>query len=245
MEEQIEKIMDELCDVVSTVEYCMGKARACFAGGEMELGKAYLVAMCREIGNYEEMIAFEELTELWEQYRPLVADLIEESVVVNGIRAKAPAECSKTIGEILAMEDDDLLTELSDHVGELSGMGNSLECLNKWERTFYYGDELCMELNSGGFEGYLYYHGTHFEKACQAVGEFGAAEMAGLLETVRAKFPRGRVPKSESAIQNAMDKLEEKGVDFEDEDDRYYQGAERDLLDRMAAWVRANGKRFR
>ena len=73
----------------------------------------------------------------------------------------------------------------------------------------------------------------------------GATGMEALLEDVRAKFPRGRVPKSEEAIQNAMDKLEDKGIDFEELDDRYYGGIEREFLERTTAWVRANGKRFR
>lgn len=245
METRIEQVTQALCDVRNVTEYCMERAQACFAAGDTEYGKAYLVAMCRTISNYEESLEINELTELWTRYRPLVAELIPESVVFNGVSPKTPAQCSIPIRDILGKGDDELLTELSDHVGELSGMGASLGVLNRWERTFYYADELCMELNSGGFEGYLYYHGTHFEKACCSVREVGAAEMSALLEAVRGKFPRGRIPKSEEAIQNAMDKLEDRGIDFEAEDDRYYGTAERELLDRLAAWVRANGERFR
>lgn len=245
METLIERIEDELSDIRDTIGYCMEKAGRCFDGADLEFGKAYLIAMCRTISNYEEIIELEELTEQWERYRPLVAEWIPASITVNGSRAKAPSECAMTIGQILEMEDDDLLTELSAHIGELSGMGDSLGSLNKWERAFYYADELIMEVNSGGFEGYLYYHGTHFDKSRQAFREMGANEMESLLDAVQAKFPRGKVPKSEGAIQNAMDRLEDRGVDFEDEDDRYYGGAECKLLDRMAAWVRENGKRFR
>ena len=42
-----------------------------------------------------------------------------------------------------------------------------------------------------------------------------------------------------------MDRMEEKGVDFEAEDDCYYGGTERELLKRLTAWVRSNGKKFR
>ena len=42
-----------------------------------------------------------------------------------------------------------------------------------------------------------------------------------------------------------MDRMEEKGVDFEDEDDCYYGGTERELLERLTAWVRNNEKKFR
>ena len=42
-----------------------------------------------------------------------------------------------------------------------------------------------------------------------------------------------------------MDRMEEKGVNFEAEDDCYYGGAEGELLERLTAWVRNNEKKFR
>lgn len=149
------------------------------------------------------------------------------------------------IADILALPDEEILTELSNHLQELTGNGEVIQALNKWERTAYYVDELCMEVNSGGFEGYLYYHGTHFDKACKALEQMGATEMTALLNRVRAKFPRNRIPKAADSIQNTMDRMEEKGVDFEAEDDCYYGGAEKKLLAKLTGYVRENGKHFR
>ena len=42
-----------------------------------------------------------------------------------------------------------------------------------------------------------------------------------------------------------MDRMEEKGVDFEAEDDCYYGIAEGELLERLTAWIRNNEKKFR
>ena len=69
--------------------------------------------------------------------------------------------------------------------------------------------------------------------------------MTALLDAVAAKFPRGKVPKSLDAIQNALEKLEDRGVDFEDQDDAYYNGAESEFLPKLQAWVLANKKHFR
>ena len=213
--------------------------------GEEEAARESPLALCREIRNYEEAIEINGLTALWEKYRHLVQGLVEPSIRVITNRIKTPGECDLQIADILALPDEDILTELSNHLQELSGDGDMIQGLNKWERTAYYVDELCMEVNSGGFEGYLYYHGTHLDKAYKALEQMGAAEMTALLDRVRAKFPRNRIPKAADSIQNTMNRMEEKGVDFEAEDDCYYGGAERELLAKLTAYVRENGKHFR
>ena len=138
-----------------------------------------------------------------------------------------------------------MLIALSEHVGEMSGCGEELNYLNKWEKTFFYLDELSMEVNSGGFDSYLFHHGEHFPKARKALDDLDAPGMTALLDAVAAKFPRGKVPKSLDAIQNALEKLEDRGVDFEDQDDAYYNGAESEFLPKLQAWVLANKKHFR
>ena len=213
--------------------------------GEEEAARTSLINLCKAIRNYEEAIEVNGLTALWEKYRHLVQGLVEPSIRVMAARLKTPGECDMQIADILTLPDEDILTELSNHLQELSGDGDMIQGLNKWERTAYYVDELCMEVNSGGFEGYLYYHGTHFEKAYKALEQMGATEMTALLDRVRAKFPRGRIPKATDSIQNTMDRMEEKGVDFEAEDDCYYGGAERELLAKLTVYVRENGKHFR
>lgn len=213
--------------------------------GDVESGRACLVALCRSIDNYEESIEWNSLTAVWEKYKYLVEGLVPPSVRVMSCRIKTPAECEMSIGEILALPDEELPDALSGHLQELSGDGVSIQSLNKWERAAYYVDELCMEINSGGFESYLYYHGTHFEKAYKSLEQMGAEQMTALLDRAREKFPRKRVPKSEDAIQNAMDRMEEAGVDFEDEDDLYYGTAEGELLEKLTAFVRENAKHFR
>lgn len=222
--------------------------------GNTKVGIHYLIWLCTEVADFEVQLAAYNLIEVWEKYKYLVADKVTESVVdkdqesVASIpipQPKHPSECSQTIAQILSLPEADLLSALSSHLGEMTANGAVLNCLNKWERNVYYANEMCMEINSGGFEGYLYYHGTHFTKACKVFEQIRADQMVHLMAQIQNKFPSGRIPKSEGAIQNAMDCMEDDGIDFDDEDKIYYSSAEKELLDRLLTYVKGNQKHFR
>lgn len=222
--------------------------------GNTKAGINYLVWLCTEVANFENQLAMYNLTEIWEKYKPLVADKVtasgasKEQKPVAGIpipQPKHPSECSQAIAQILSLPEADLLSALSSHLGEMTANGADLNCLNKWERNFYYADEMCMEVNSGGFEGYLYYHGTHLTKARKVFEQIGADQMIHLIVQIQNKFPNCCIPKSEDTIQNAMDRLEDKGIDFDDEDKIYYSSAEKELLKQLLIYVKENEKHFR
>lgn len=196
--------------------------------GETEAGTALLRKLCTEtVDNYEEAIAHNGLTTVWETWRHLVA----------GCVSPAPA-CSRRIEEIWGLPEEEILPALSEHLGEQTER-------NRWEQTVFYADELVMEVNSGGFAGYLYYSGEHFAKAQTAFEELQVDEMRQLMERLQNKFPRGHVPKDLNSIQNALDKLEEAGIDFEAEDAFYYDTAEPDLLKKLLAFALQNKEYFR
>lgn len=222
--------------------------------GNTKAGINYLVWLCTEVANFENQLAMYNLTEIWEKYKPLVADKVTASGASNEQepvasipipQPKHPRECSQTIAQILSLTETDLLSALSTHLGEMTANGAYLNYLNKWERDFYYVDEVCMEVNSGGFEGYLYYHGFHFTKAYQSFGRIGADQMLLLMDRIKCKFPRSCIPKSEEAIQAVMDRMEEDGIDFDDEDEIYYSSVEKELWDRLLIYVKENEKHFR
>ena len=215
--------------------------------GMQDEGIAYLIKLCTEtVDNYEESLGFHELTEVWNRYKHLVEGKVPPSIAFNsGPQPLSPAECSQSIEDIFALPEDDMLIALSQHLDEMSGAGEELNYLNKWERCFYYLDELSMEVNSGGFDSYLFQHGEHYHKARKALENLDAPEMTALMDAVAAKFPRGKVPKSMDAIQNAMEKLEEKGVDFEAEDEAYYTRVECEFLDALLKYILENRKHFR
>ena len=215
--------------------------------GAQEEGVAYLIKLCTEgPSNYEESIGFRELTDVWNKYKHLVDGLVPPPTsIYSGPRPLSPDECSRPITDILALPEDDLLTALSEHLNEMSGCGTEMNYLNKWERNVFYLDELSMEVNSGGFDSYLFHNGEHFSKARKALDSLDVPGMTALLDAVAAKFPRGKVPKSMDAIQNALEKLEDKGVDFEEQDDAYYSGIESEFLPRLLAYVLENKKHFR
>ena len=215
--------------------------------GNQETGVAYLIKLCTEgPSNYEESIGFRELTDIWNRYKHLVEGLVPPPTsIYSGPRPLSPDECSRPIADILALPEDDLLTALSEHLNEMSGCGTEMNYLNKWERNVFYLDEISMEVNSGGFDSYLFHYGEHFPKARKALENLDVPGMTALLDAVAAKFPRGKVPKSMDAIQNALEKLEDKGVDFEEQDDAYYNGVESEFLPKLLTYVLENKKHFR
>lgn len=222
--------------------------------GEMETGIDFLIQLCTDVQDYKSQIVLNGLASVWDKYKDLVADKVTNpatDTVQNTIASiplthpKQPNECSQSITQILSLPADELLNSLSAHLAEMTANGATLNYLNKWERNFYYADEMCMEVNSGGFEGYLYYHGTHFVKAHQIFAQIGAKQMLTLTDRLQRKFPHGCVPKSAKAIQNAMDQLESDGIDFEEEDELYYSSAERELLKCLVSYVKGNAGHFR
>jgi len=146
---------------------------------------------------------------------------------------------------ILNLPQDEMLFALSVHLGELSANGESVAALNQWEKTVFYADQLCTEVNSGGFEGYLYYYGENFENARQAFEAIDTQLMLPIMDRVMSKFPRNRIPKTLDGIQSAMDQLEEAGADFDAEDSAYYDSGEKELLEQLLAFVLANRSHFR
>ena len=155
MDELIERLMDENRAVSNLTERFLLLARDAIEAGDPEMGRACLAALCRSVGNYEESIAWNGLTDIWEKYKHLVEGLVEPSVRVMRIEPRAPGECTMSIGDILALPDDTVLSELSQHLQELSGEGGFLQSLNKWERAVFVVDELCMEVYSVGFYSYF------------------------------------------------------------------------------------------
>lgn len=212
-----------------------------------EKGILYLIKLCTETtDNYEESIKFRNLTDVWEKYKHLVAGKVPESVVTcSGVSPIAPENCSMKIADILSLPQEDLLTEISVHLNEMSGNGTCLNYLNKWEKIVYDADLLLTEVNSDGFSGYLYYNGNRFLNAVKAFEEIGSPKMLDLMSNVQNKFPSKKIPKSIESIQNKIDKMEEKDVDFEEEDEIFYNDVQEELLDKLYEFIMSNQKRFR
>lgn len=245
MEQEMERLRRESVGIANTTAHFMGLAEAYLEQGNTELAKACLILLCEERSNYEESLEWNGLTEAWQRHKHLVEGLVPPSRRFASLQPLAPKACSMQISEILALTDEDLLSALSEHLSELSANGESLNCLNKLERIAYYADELCMEVNSGGFDGYLSYHGAHFDKAYKAMETIAAPGMLAILDAVREQFPRKRIPKTEEALQNALETLEERGIDFAQADDAFYSTGVQELLSHLLTFVLENKQRFR
>ena len=212
---------DEITCFLRFAEYYIEK-------GEMEKGISYLIKLCCETtDNYEESIEFRELTHVWERYKTLVEGKVPASISINEKTTPlAPAECSMQIQEILNLPQDALLLELSTHLYELSGGGDYLNYLNKWERCVYYLDTLCVDINSDGIDFFVEYHGTHLSQTKKAMEELGIHNGVQLLEDIQEKRKRH---------------IE----DFKTEEDFYYKFVEKDLLEGLYTYVINHKSRFR
>ncbi|MBR2042705.1 MAG: DUF4375 domain-containing protein [Clostridia bacterium] len=241
------KIVDEYYDyVANTTLLNLRMAEYHIENNEIEIGIKYLLKLCSAVSNYEESIEFNELTAVWEKYKHLVKDKVPASVAINSFNAPLkPEECSLMIDEIFSLPKSEIIDELSTHINELSANGSELNYLNKTEKVFYYIDELCSEVNSGGFESYLYYNGNHFQNAVDSLETIKAVKMLLLMKTIQSKFPKNKIPKSLNSIQNIMDSLEEKGIDFEIEDSQFYDTEEKALLTLLLDFVFENKSHFR
>ena len=243
-EKYIEK--DSEC-IADTVTLYLRLAEYYLENNETEKGINYLIRLCTQTtDNYEESIEFRELTDVWEKYKHYVAGKVPESkITISGTPPIAPEKCSMKIADILSLPQDELLTEISVHLNEMSGNGTYLNYLNKWEKIVYDADLVCTEVNSDGFSGYLYYYGNRFLNAVKAFEEVCSPKMIDLMTSVQNKFPSQKIPKSLESIQNKIDKMEEKEIDFEDEDEFFYNDAQEELLDKLYEYILNNQKRFR
>ncbi len=244
----IEQYFQEEYDgTADTVYLYLRLAEHYLENGDIEKGIFYLTKLCTETtSNYEESIEFRELTDIWERYKHLVAGKVPESANRNGaISHIAPENCSMKIADILSLAQEELLTEFSLHLNEMSGNGTYLNYLNKWEKIVYDVDLILTEVNSDGFSGYLYYYGNRFYNAMKAFEEIGSPKMLDLMSSVQNKFPSKKVPKSIESIQNKLDKMEKIEIDFEEEDEIFYNDAQEELLDKLYEFIMSNQKKFR
>lgn len=241
------KIVDEYYSfVANTTLLNLRMAEYHIENNEIDIGIEYLFKLCSAVSNYEESIEFNELTAVWEKYKHLVKDKVPASVAINSFNAPLkPEECSVMIDKIFSLPKSEIIDELSTHISELSSNGSELNHLNKTEKVFFYIDELCAEVNSGGFESYLYYNGNHYQNVINSLETIKAVEMLSLMKTIQSKFPKSKIPKSLNSIQNVMDSLEEKGIDFEIEDSQFYETQDKTLIALLLGYVLENKNHFR
>ena len=206
--------------------------------GETETGKQFLMRICTDTAdNYEQAINYRKLGDVWEKYKPLIQDDLPEPKQEN---------CSMEIGEILAQSGSQLLLELGIHVNELSDHGNRLQKLNQWERVVYDLDTLSDEINSGGIDCWLSYHGTRYTQTLKAAEKIGAVTTVSLLERIRKHFPGKEIPKSQFSIENSLEDIIAEGkLDFDKADDDYFDTAEPELLEKLEQFIRQNSRHFR
>lgn len=214
-----------------------------FEKGEIEKGKEFLIRLCTKTSlNYEDSIALRDMTEIWDKYKHYVIGKVPKSGSDSQSKILSPEECSKQIDEIWKLSEKDLLLGLMEHLEELSGNGCKLRLLNKWERVVYDLNTLLMEVDSGGFDAYLSYHGNRFAQTKKALKEIQAEKMVSLFEVVQSKFPNHKLPKRAESIDAIIIDGE---MEFEEEDNYFYEVGTDELLEKLHLYILNHKNRFR
>ena len=233
---------DEVTDYLRQAQYHIEK-------GDIPTGIVYLKKLCIEtVDNYEEAIAFRELTPVWERYRYLVENEVPPSLsTCDGYAPCLPENCSKKIEYILAMPKDTLLMELSQHLSEISGCGDNMNWLNKWERIVYDVHELCTRINADGIEDFLYSRGHRFAHTIVALETIASKKGLHLMTMIQETFPKGKVPKSLESIENRLMLMLDKDETIFDEAEAYFhdENVSAELEERMYQFIISNNTRFR
>lgn len=213
--------------------------------GEEDKGIEFLIKLCTETAdNYEEAISFRELDAVWQKYKNLVEDKVPDSLV-TATKALLPDECTKQVSEIMELPKDDIIFELYNHFCERTADGEEMYYLNKIEKNIFYSVEFIEMLNTEGLDAYLYERGNHFSSLRKALTEIGLQKAVDFLDTVESRFPRKAVPKKLESIQNALDKLEEKEIDFEEDYDFYLEEINNELMEKITDYVFSNKKKLK
>lgn len=231
--------LDVFCDSMQKVALYLGWAVYSIESGQQAKGESYLYKICFEtVDNFEESIEWQELTSVWQCYRPLVAHCIKPQINYS-------CQTSLNIEDILDKSGEDMLSLLSEHLYELSDNGERLNMLNKWERTVLYADVLLSEVHSGGFEAFLSYNGHRFEQTKAAIEAMGAEKTLKLMDKIQSKFPKTKIPKKQESINKVLEKLEQQNITFDTEDEFFYTKASNEIIGKLEQFVVKNKKRFR
>ncbi|MBE6544336.1 MAG: hypothetical protein E7675_08050 [Ruminococcaceae bacterium] len=209
-----------------------------FELGNIDEGKKYLKKLCDKVSNYSESIEANGLEDVWEKYKDYVKDEIPKSISVN----KKGNDAGGDIKSIMNFPEEEWVYELYDYLDEASKGGEDLEVLAPWQRRVYLIFDFITNVNSDGIGHYLYYRGAFFEKLQDAFCDLELSAGIELLRTVKKKLKLIRIPKTEEKWQRIMDKFDDNGMDLEDEENWYYENAEKQILDFLNSYVAKNLK---
>ncbi len=215
---------------------CIRLAEWEFENGNADRGKEYLERLMSKVDNYEESIEINELTDVWNKYKATLR--LSNSVHFMKKEPRRPNECTLCIEDIMKLpQDDTLLSALFTHLNELCAYGLQINILSKPEKNVFYINEFIEDVNSGGISHYLYYRGDHFQELLASVTEANCSICLILLNMIEKKFPRNNIPSNVEKIQNHIEDMENRDVDFETEEVVYYEQVEHELVETLLSYV--------
>jgi len=214
-----------------------------FENQNTQNGINFLQNLCDKLDNYEESIKDNDLWGVWEKYKHFVE--VDIPSAKEFAKPVSPNECTRSIKEILESPKDQILELVSEHLGQLCANGAHTELLSKEEFNVYLIDEFISTVNSDGIDHYLYYNGKRFPLLCEAIRIIGHKGACDLMKRIKKKVKNVPDNADEEVWQAAIDKLEERGKDFEAEEDFYYEKVENELINSVCEYVLENSEQFK
>ena len=223
---------------------CIRLAEWEFERGNAEKGKEYLERLVSKVDNYEESIEVNGLTDVWNKYKANLT--LPKSIRFMKRSPLSPDECTICIEEILKLpQDDTLISELSTHLNELCGYGEQINIFSEAEQTVFYINEFIEDINSDGISHYLYYRGNHFQELFASVKKVNCASCRTLLDMIAGKFPHSKISSDIEKIKTHLECMEDHGVDFDAEEQIYYEQVEAELTKALLSYVANHADDFR
>ena len=223
---------------------CIRLAEWEFECGNAEKGKEYLERLVSKVDNYEESIEVNGLTDIWNKYKANLT--LPKSIRLMKRSPLSPDECTICIEEILKLpQDDTLISELSTHLNELCGYGEKINIFSEAEQTVFYINEFIEDINSDGISHYLYYRGNHFQELFASVKKVNCASCRTLLDMIAGKFPHSKISSDIEKIKTHLECMEDHGVDFDAEEQIYYEQVEAELTKALLSYVANHADDFR
>ncbi len=226
---------DHFTQIANQTTTLIRLAECAFCAGNNEEGKTFLLTLCNKVDNYEESIKLNKLYEVWERYKPFIANELLGLANSKIQKPLSPEECTYSIDQISKSPKNEILELLSEHLNELSAGGKYLDLLSREEFYLFLADEFIEHINSDGIEHYLSCCSTHFPLLSDVFREIGADEALILLEMIKETIPN-TTAKIEDAVMD---------IDFEKEEDFYYKKVEKRLLKQMCTYFLKNKENFK
>ncbi len=157
-----------------------------------------------------------------------------------------PEDTKPDIDSLLASNNTDkLIIDLHTYITKTCNYGDSLEKLTEPQKTFYFNQQLEIEVNNGGFDQYFFnYSGCFAHETILSLRQINAIKTANILQLAIEEFPNSIVPKNKLERIQIMETIQEKVEETWEELDQKFLTYEDNLYELTLLFIQQNRSYF-